>query len=168
VAANGRSAADLARSAAVRRGLIYGVGVLDLRTAGLVGSALLLVAMTWMTLSIMRQADSSVTTRIRAALRERLGALRLARMLKRRGIGGETFIASAEPDTVKAQLSACESCVAVVQCDNALASELPLKDISFCANAAALEALTHHGDTAAANDEDTPSPCARMGCGRAG
>lgn len=142
--------------------------MLDLRTVGLVGSALLLVIMAWMTLSIMRQADSSVTARIRDGLRQRLGGLRLARMLARRGIATEAYIERTTPDAAKAQLAACEGCAAVAQCDNALDSDLPRQDFSFCANAAALEALTHHGDTAAANDEAPSSPCARACSGRAG
>lgn len=137
---------------------------MDVRTIGLVGSAVLLVVMAWMTLSIMRQADSSVTQRIREALRRRLDGLRLKTMLRRRNIATETFIEQTPPDVAKAQLSACEACVAVVQCENALASDLPLQDISFCANAAALEALTHHSETAAANDEDTLARSQSMGC----
>ena len=143
------------------------VSVLDLRTIGLIGSALLLATMAWMTLSIMRSADTSVTARIRAALRERLSNLRLARMLKRRGIAVSTYVEHTAPDAAKAQLSACEACAAVVQCESALASELPLKDISFCANADALEALTHHSETAAANDEPPPAAGRVMGCGQA-
>lgn len=141
---------------------------MDLRTVGLVGSALLLVAMAWMTLSIMRQADSSVTARIREGLRQRLGGLRLGRMLAHRGIATETYLESTAPDEAKSQLSACEGCAALVQCDNALSSTAPGQDFSFCANAEALEALTHHGDTAAANDEAPAAPCARSCAGRAG
>lgn len=138
---------------------------MDLRTIGLIGSGLLLVVMAWMTLSIMRQADSTVTQRVRTVLRERLGGLRLARMLARRGISQESYIEQTPPDEAKAQLSACEGCAAVVQCESALASELPLRDIAFCANAAALEALTHHSDTVAANDEPPADQRRLVACG---
>ncbi len=140
---------------------------MDLRTIGLIGSGVLLVVMAWMTLSIMRQADTTVSQRVRKVLRERLAGLRLARMLARRGIATATYIDETPADEAKAQLSACESCAAVVRCESALESPLPLKDISFCANAAALEALTHHSETAAANDEPAAPAARAMGCGQA-
>jgi hypothetical protein len=134
----------------------------------LVGGGVLLVVMAWMTISIMRQADTTVTQRVRAGLRERLAGLRLARMLAKRGIAAETYIEQTVPDTAKAQLSACEACAAVVRCESALESDLPLKDLSFCANAAALEALTHHSETTAANDEPASATRRVAGCGQAG
>ena len=138
---------------------------MDFRTIGLVGSGLLLAVVVWMTLSIMRQADSSVTQRVRRALAERLTGLPLVRMLARRGIATDLYLEQTPADEVKAQFTACEGCAVVEHCETALASELPLKDISFCANAEALEALTHHSETAAANDETAIDQRRLAACG---
>lgn len=113
-----------------------------------------------MTLSIMKQSDSAVTVRVRAALRERLAGLRFGRMLGRRGIAVETYLDHTPADLAKNQMSACEACVAVTRCESTLNSEGAVGDLSFCANAPALDALPHHEEEAAAND-DVAAPARR-------
>lgn len=133
---------------------------MDVRAIAMIVAGLVMVGAVLMTLSIMKQSDSAVTVRVRAALRERLASLRFGRMLGRRGIAVETYLDATPADVAKTQMNVCEGCAAVARCDTVLESEGALGDLSFCANAPALDALPLREEAVAANDDAPARRCA--------
>ncbi len=76
-----------------------------------------------------------------ARLRERLGGVRLFRMLERRAITVDAYLKAVEPAAVAQQIARCETCAAVVQCDAALAEAPADGDYTFCPNAGGIAEL---------------------------
>ncbi|HMM77232.1 MAG TPA: hypothetical protein PJ986_16110 [Gammaproteobacteria bacterium] len=117
----------------------------------LAACGVLLAGVVAITLRIMRQSESAVTLRVRAALSRRLAGLRLGRMLARRGVGAAAYLDHVPADTARRQMSACERCAAVARCDAALEGSSAVADFSFCPNDETVGILSRA--RAAANDE---------------
>lgn len=144
-----RQDGEHARSARFEERRPWSVWPLDSKTIALAACGLLLAGVVAVTLNIMRQSESTVALRVRAALGRRLAGLRLGRMLARRGIGASTYLDGVTPEAARSEMSACETCAVVARCDAALESPAPPADLSFCPNDETMRAL---GGDRAAND----------------
>ncbi len=114
---------------------------MDSKTIALAACGLLLAGVVAVTLSIMRQSESTVALRVRAALGRRLAGLRLARMLARRGVAPATYLDEVPAEVARSEMSACENCAAVTRCEVALESPDTPDDFSFCPNDETMSAL---------------------------
>jgi hypothetical protein len=72
----------------------------------------------------------------REALAERLGELRLSRMLANLGIDRAAYLHQAQAVEIKRHMARCEACDSKTACDQALAGEnsKPIEELGFCAN----------------------------------
>lgn len=79
--------------------------------------------------------------RLREALAERVKLLRLARMLKKRGLDVTAYLHEAPIHEIEANLRTCEGCDKSTECDNVLANPSTNRDLSFCPNDSALNQI---------------------------
>lgn len=114
---------------------------MDSKTIALAACGLLLAGVVAITLNIMRQSESTVALRVRAALGRRLAGLRLGRMLARRGVSSVTYLDEVPAEVARGEMSACENCAAVTRCEATLESPDTPADWTFCPNDETMSAL---------------------------
>lgn len=69
---------------------------------------------------------------LREGLSQRLGMLRMKKMLGKRGIGINDYLHKSRINDIERHIRACESCDRIEECDSSLNTSK--EDLSFCPN----------------------------------